>query len=310
MQPPAPVPAPSPLARAPLTGWLTRLAWIPTLVFGIAAYLIVLQVLLATQNPNLFPTLLFIGAITVPASVLMLVYGLGHRAGHNGGLVAATAIVGGIIGVISASDLESSVLVGTPGTGMIAVAVIEETAKMIVPLVIFLFLRRRSPGLGAILGIASGAGFAVLETMGYGFTALLATGGNLAAVDQTLVWRALLSPASHVAWTGIVAAALWRTADPRRSFRAPLLIGAFVTAVTLHATWDLTDATEVQVAVAVVSLAVLIIAVITGVRTSRGEPILPRAQPVMAAPVMVDQAATPSVIAPENTRFDTRRWAG
>lgn len=306
----APVAAPSRPASAPRSGWLTRLAWIPTLVFGIVTYLIVLRVMLATQNPNLFPTLLFIGAITVPASVLMLVYGLGHRVGHNGALVVATAIVGGIIGVISASDLESSVLVGTPGTGLIAVAVIEETAKMIVPLAIFLFLRRRSPGLGVILGIASGAGFAVLETMGYGFSALLSTGGNVAAVDQTLVLRALLSPASHVAWTGIVAAALWRTADPRRPFRAPLLIGAFVAAVALHATWDITDATSVQVAVAVVSLAVLIIAVVTGVRTVRAEPMLPRAKLVMAPPMLADQAVTPSVVAPANaTRFDTDRRA-
>ena len=59
-----------------------------------------------------------------------------------------------------------------------------------------------------IIGVASGMGFATLETMGYGFSALLSS-GNLAEVDQTLLLRALLSPAGHVAWTGLTAAALW-----------------------------------------------------------------------------------------------------
>ena len=41
--------------------------------------------------------------------------------------------------------------------------------------------------------------------MGYGFSALLAS-GSLAEVEQTLLLRALLSPAGHVAWTGLTVA--------------------------------------------------------------------------------------------------------
>lgn len=296
--PPAPLMAvpnpPLPNPRTPEqrthSRWWAKLAWIPTLLFGVATYLIVLQVMITTQNPILFPTLLFIGAITVPASVLMLVYGLGHRVGNDGVLVVATAVVGGIIGVIGAGQLEAMFVPTGPGSSPLAtyvtVAVIEETVKMIVPVAIFLFLRRRSPGLGVVLGIAAGAGFAVLETMGYGFTVLLTTSGNLAVVDQTLMLRALLAPASHVAWTGIIAAALWRTADPSKQFRGSVLIGAIVTAIALHTAWDATNVTAVQFGVALTSLAVLMVAVVTSIRAQRVPPTVAQPIAVMAPPVI------------------------
>lgn len=297
--PPEPQVPPAPLTRLPdppaaqprtHSRWWARLAWIPTLLFGVVAYLIALQSMVATQNPILFPTLLFIGAITVPASVLMLVYGLGQRVGRDGVLVVATAVVGGIIGVISAGQLESMFVPSGPGASPVAtyltVAVIEETVKMIVPVAIFLFLRRRSQGLGVVLGIAAGAGFAVLETMGYGFTVLLTTGGNLAVVDQTLMLRALLAPASHVAWTGIIAAALWRTADPHKQYRWSVLVGAVVAAIGLHTAWDATTSTVVQFAVALTSLAVLVVAVVAGLRSQRISAPVDRPNLVMAPPPM------------------------
>lgn len=56
---------------------------------------------------------------------------------------------------------------------MILGGLIEESAKLIVPLALLMLLRRPDPQAGIIIGIASGMGFATLETMGYGFTALL-----------------------------------------------------------------------------------------------------------------------------------------
>ena len=276
---PEPAP-PGALPAEPHRSWLVRLGWLGTLAFGVATYVIVLRTMVETQNPNLFPTLLFIGAITVPCSILLLAYGLGHRVGQHGTLVAVAAVVGGVIGVISAGQLEYSTLRAMPGLGMVAVAVIEESVKMIVPLVIFLVVGRRTPGLGVVLGIASGAGFAVLETMGYGFTALLTSQGDLAAVDNTLMLRALLSPSNHVAWTGTVCAALWRFGEPARKGKVLVLLGAFAVAVALHATWDSSNSLIVHVAVAMASLGILIGTVVAGVIASR------RARRNVVAPVV------------------------
>ena len=60
------------------------------------------------------------------------------------------------------------------------------------------------------LHITAGMGFAALETVGYGLLAFTQRQGSLGSVEQTLLLRGLLSPAGHVAWTGLVCAVLWR----------------------------------------------------------------------------------------------------
>src|SRR3712207_8804468 len=82
-------------------------------------------------------------------------------------------------------------------------------------------------------------GFAALETMGYGFVTLLQSQGNLVVLDEVLLARGLMSPAGHAAWTGLVCAVMWR--ERSRAVRAVVnakVIGAFATAVVLHALWD------------------------------------------------------------------------
>lgn len=116
-----------------------------------------------------------------------------------GSVLAATALVGGVIGL----------------GALLCVGFIEETAKVIVPLGVLAatWQRSRSPVDGLLVGLASGLGFAVLEAMGYAFVALVRAGGNLGTVEQQqLLLRGLLAPAGHAAWTGLLCAAIWQTA--------------------------------------------------------------------------------------------------
>jgi RsiW-degrading membrane proteinase PrsW (M82 family) len=56
-------------------------------------------------------------------------------------------------------------------------------------------------------------------------------------LEEVLIFRGLTSPAGHLAWTGIVAAVLWR--ERLRAGRPNgRVLGAFLTAVLLHALWD------------------------------------------------------------------------
>jgi protease PrsW len=162
---------------------------------------------------------------------------------------------------VAAGTLEYDALHRLGALPMLAVGLIEEGAKLIVPLLVLLVTRHRSPRAGVIIGVASGMGFATLETMGYGFSALLSS-GKLVAVEQTLLLRALLSPAGHVAWTGLTAAALWAVASSARKGRAVLrLVGVFVAAVLLHAAWDGFNSLWVHVVVGGVSFAALLVAI-------------------------------------------------
>jgi RsiW-degrading membrane proteinase PrsW (M82 family) len=142
---------------------------------------------------------------------------------------------------------------------VLAVGLIEEAVKLIVPLAFLLTHRRdRHPADGLLLGVASGAGFAVLETMGYAFVVLIQSQGDVAAVQQVLFERGVLSPAAHMAWTGLTAAALWRAAIEHWRPRALLGFAAvYLVAVLLHTAWDVAPNLPVDIVVAAVSLVLL-----------------------------------------------------
>ena len=238
--------------------WYRRLAWVWVLVGGVAAYLAELVMLVGTGNPNFFPSLLLLGALVVPLTVLTFAATGGRRVTAPTGWVVATVLAGGVLGTLAAGLLEYDTLARLHAGQFLAVGLIEEAAKLVVPLVAMALLVRRYPYAGVVIGVASGMGFATLETMGYGFTALLQA-HSLAAVDQTLLLRAVLSPAGHVAWTGITVAALWRIPRATHRLRAAALAAAtFVATVLLHATWDGAGSQTLRILVGVVSVAALL----------------------------------------------------
>src|SRR5581483_3312830 len=120
------------------------------------------------------------------------------------------------------------------------IGLIEEGAKLLVPIAVLIFTRyRRNPADGLLIGVAVGMGFAVLETLGYGFVTLLASGGNLSDAEGLLLLRGILSPAGHAAWTGLAAAALWWAHTQRwRPRGLAAVIGTFVLVVIFHTFWD------------------------------------------------------------------------
>jgi protease PrsW len=304
--------AAAPVTLAPISrrSWGRRLGWLLVLVGGLVSYLLVNQTMLDTQNALFFPTLLLIGSVTVPAAVLLLEYAIGQGLDGHGGLIIGTAVMAGIVGVTLAGTLESG-LTGTQEQVYLGVAVVEELAKLVVPLAIFLIARRRTAGAGLALGIAAGAGFAVLETMGYAFYALVSRGGGLAAMQETLQLRALLAPASHLAWTGMVAWALWRIgAASRRRFAISGLVVMFAAAVGLHFLWDQTDDLTAHIVLSVISVAILVTLMVLSarrdaMRSQAGGPatgpaaIAPAPQPGWFSPVAilpVAAAATPQLV--------------
>src|SRR3954451_15974516 len=216
-----------------------RWAWLPTLLVGVGLFELVRRTLVDTGNPNLLPALILLGAAVIPASFVAFVYG--RRLGYDvsGVLLGFTVLVGGVVGVVLAGVWEYHTLVRLGGLPTLSVGFAEETAKLIVPAAVLLFVGYRRPANGLLLGVASGAGFAALETMGYAFVTLIETRGDLGTVDGVLLVRGLLSPAAHMAWTGLTAAALWEAAARRWQAGALLrFVVVYLVAVGLHTTWD------------------------------------------------------------------------
>jgi RsiW-degrading membrane proteinase PrsW (M82 family) len=232
--------------------------WVVVLVVGLALYLLVRRATVQTGNPNFVPSLILLGAAVAPVTFLTFMAGRRIGYGVGGDVIALTALVGGVVGVVTAGVLEFDTLRDLGVVPMIAVGVIEEAAKLITPVVLLLTLRERRVADGLLIGVASGAGFAVLETMGYAFVALIKSQGDLSVVDDVLFFRGVLSPAAHMAWTGITCAALWAAAEHGPHLRAYLrFVGVFVVAVALHTTWDSIGSFVGYILLAAISLALL-----------------------------------------------------
>ena len=237
---------------------LGRHTWMVVLAVGAALFAGVERTMVGTSNPNFVPTAILLGAAVVPAAFVAFINGRRIPYTVSPRLVLGAAFFGGVLGTMVAGWLEYDTVRHLDALPVLGIGLIEEASKLIAPLALLPLLRNRTKADGLLLGVACGAGFAALETMGYAFTTLLGTGGKMSATVDILVLRGALSPACHMAWTGIAAAALYAAAESRWKGRAVLHFGlAFAAAVVLHALWDGIDLLPVHAVLAMSSLGLL-----------------------------------------------------
>jgi RsiW-degrading membrane proteinase PrsW (M82 family) len=191
---------------------------------------------------GILPALLTVGAFTVPISLVVYFYeGIKDR-DISKPLLSCCFTVGGALGLATAGLIEFSTLQTLDPGALVAVGFIEEASKLIFPAFMYLLWRDRHEADGLLFGVAAGMGFAAMETVGYGLLAFTQSQGNLGSVEQTLLLRGLLSPAGHVAWTGLVCAVLWRERQKAGHVAINLsVMKAFLLAAALHAAWDLVN---------------------------------------------------------------------
>jgi RsiW-degrading membrane proteinase PrsW (M82 family) len=213
--------------------------WWQILPSGVVLFYGLAKLLASSRNPNLIPAILLLGAFLVP--VTFVAY-LGERLPVRDvplATITVSFLWGGAAGVTLAGFIEYTTLRNLGFLPLLAVGLIEESAKLVVPLILFVRGRYRSEADGLLFGVAAGMGFAALETMGYGFVAFIMSRGSLGTLEMTLLVRGLLSPAGHATWTGLICAVLWR--ERARAGHAVInraVVGAFLAAVVLHALWD------------------------------------------------------------------------
>jgi RsiW-degrading membrane proteinase PrsW (M82 family) len=220
-------------------GFIKR-RWFQIFISGLVLLYVVEKAVITTNNPNFIPSVILLGSFLVPVTFITYLYE--NLPNWEGSLppMAICFLWGGVVGTVVAGNLEYDVLKALGFLPMLGVGLIEESAKLIFPLAYYLQGRHRSLATGILLGTASGMGFAALETMGYSFVSLLESKGNLVVLDGVLLARGLLSPAGHAAWTGLVCAVLWRErAKAGHTVFNWQVVKAFLTAVLLHALWDI-----------------------------------------------------------------------
>ncbi|WP_336645262.1 PrsW family intramembrane metalloprotease [Microbacterium sp. USHLN186] len=149
----------------------------------------------------------------------------------------------GAIGLTLLVDLAFTLLVGPRDeffAGVLQAPVIEELAKGIGVLLVFLVGRRAFDGPvdGVVYGALVGAGFAFTENIQYFGTSLISGG----AVELTLTFllRGLVSPFAHAMFTALTGFAIGLAARRGGTFASATAAGAIglIGAIALHAYWN------------------------------------------------------------------------
>jgi protease PrsW len=226
--------------------------WFQIALVGTVLFVITGRVLRYTYNLNYVPTFIVLGAFIVPVAFSAYFYRqeyLADRTVHSRLpliIVSVVFLFGGIMGTIIAGLLEQPIPFFSVTGNFISVALIEEFAKVIFPVLIFLQGKYRSEIDGLVFGIVSGIGFAAFETMGYGLTSLMHAGVEISDLEQVLIMRGLFAPLGHAAWTALICGAIWHYQNQGlKQIIVPLLY--FILAVVLHTLWDLAANADILV---------------------------------------------------------------
>jgi RsiW-degrading membrane proteinase PrsW (M82 family) len=238
--------------------------WLLVLVVGVALFILTYMATMVTGNTNYLPTLLLLGSFVVPVAFVTYFYEYVRHREISVPLLTTCLVAGGVVGSIFAGVVEMGTLNSLNITGLFGVGLIEEIAKLIFPVAMYIGWRYRHEADGLLFGVAAGMGFAALETMGYGLTTLINSNGDINSLTQVLLARGLLSPAGHAAWTGFVCAVLWRQREKKGHMVIDLpVIGAFIVAILLHTAWNINaDINPVSSLGSVLSIAVSVVIVI------------------------------------------------
>ena len=236
------------------------LPWLLVLLVGVALYGIVYYATLISGNVIFFAAVLLVGAVTVPAAFVMYASWLAGATSVPVTTLGMAAAVGGVVGVAISGVVEIATL---PGRHLVVanlgIGLIEESTKLIVPLALFVAVRRfRHREIdGLLIGLAVGTGFAAIETAGYGLQALLESHGSLYAVDEVMRVRAMAGPPGHLAWTGLATVALWRLCVRRSGRCLAGFVATFCLVVVLHGLWDLKGVWWMYGALSLIALTLL-----------------------------------------------------
>jgi RsiW-degrading membrane proteinase PrsW (M82 family) len=239
-QNPAPPPPRPPRPHAAVQ---TGLSWRGIFFTGLLLWVASIVVTALTSNTNLIPTVVLLGSFLVPATAVVWYVDHYHSPELTGGLVVRAFIVGGVLGVMAASILESLLI--RPGMAMFfGVGLIEEGVKLLALMFIARGMTTRTIRDGIVLGAAVGFGFAALESSGYAFNALLVVqngepiGLSLSDLVVSEFLRGILAPLGHGLWTGILGGVLFAEKPHGGWLPTPRLLGVYLFVSILHGLFD------------------------------------------------------------------------
>ncbi|MEV4257673.1 PrsW family glutamic-type intramembrane protease [Spirillospora sp. NPDC049652] len=213
--------------------------WLRVLGSGLVLWGASVLVTALTANSNLVPTIVLLGSFVVPVAFVVWAYEHGTSGEITVPYLFRAFVVGGVLGLLGASVLETYLLHPSPWM-YVGVGLIEEAVKLAALMYVAFPLRERRTRDGLVLGGTVGFGFAAFESAGYAFNALFTVHGlSLWALVETEILRGVLTPVGHGLWTAILGGVLFAAARGRHRFHiGGTVVLAWLGVSLLHALWD------------------------------------------------------------------------
>ncbi|HVB04216.1 MAG TPA: PrsW family glutamic-type intramembrane protease [Chitinophagaceae bacterium] len=217
--------------------------WLFARMLGISAALafILYAGYIMFSNANLVPGLIFIGSFAVPLSTMIFFLEMNIPRNVSIFMLIQLLFVGGIASLFVALVFYSKFNFFTTYLGASAAGIIEESAKLlIVILLVGKSKRFRWILNGLLFGAAVGTGFGAFESAGYAFRIIVTSG--MAQGVNNIITRGLLAPFMHVVWTANVAAALWLVKEDKPfkwdMLKEPAFLRIMISMMAVHMIWN------------------------------------------------------------------------
>lgn len=249
------------------------------LIMTIVYYLIVMNggIYLA------FPWLALIAASVIPITILVLLYECAYV--ENVPLIHVMVVffVGTAVALLALISIKIIVLPGNLET-ILAAPIFEELAKIVAIYVVFAFIKIRRVSTALLIGWTIGAGFQIVETLGYstfnGLFEAFSEEGSGFIDDSTMVFRSVFAFGSHALYGTMEAAGLMFSRPIKEgekgNIRRIWLWGTM--AVILHMSWngssvlcgdDLAAFTWIALGMELITIAIFIYLLDAGIRDQK-----------------------------------------
>jgi len=223
------------------TNWPKPWVFLRTFIAAALIYFLFVGAWNEYQNENLIPGLIMMGSFAVPLSALIFFFEMNALKNVSLYQVLRLLFVGGITSIIISlfffSKTDNTQL---DSLGASVAGLVEEPGKLLALFLVINIPRFKYTLNGLLFGAAIGTGFAAFESMGYALRTGFEVGSE--GMLSNIMVRGMLSPFSHIIWTAMCGAALWRVKGDKpfklQMLTDPKFYRIFFMAVIMHMIWN------------------------------------------------------------------------
>lgn len=193
-------------------------------------------VLRLTDNALHIPSINFLGGITFTVPFIILLYELYPKRDLGLFMLFAILVGGGTLACVLTQACYMFIPIPNKWIEAVAAGSIEEVCKAILAIVAIVVLKQKNPYACFLTAATVGAGFSVIEDMGYIFYYTETYFVDIQMTVTLFIDRGLSSFCTHILWTGAVG---WAFSYIRNPFKSVRFILTLLFGVGLHICWDL-----------------------------------------------------------------------